>query len=354
MEGLLKQLPIARELGECLTPLEYITLRQAAPHRFPCSVYALVLTRLEQNLHRRYPDARYSDFIAVFMHELRTNRSLCLTGGALLSTLNGDDLTADQDFDVVVVPSSPTGLTRQDLHFIGNALAKITDLNAFMHCLSRLFNDANEFALIVNYTSPPGPLHDQFSVTIKPCNGLKVQLLVYESYASALCAIQSFDLSFCANAIGALCGGLVVHDMSAVRTRECCVDLIVYVRQKLAHILSVQANGQFGYAANVVIGVFDRLKKYARRGYTINILHDPDATCVAFSGGLTVHPSSLQPCVMCEGINIGRCEVCDVMHMERAAVNLALARRMQVSRIWNESVLTHMTHVDGNRYRLKD
>jgi hypothetical protein len=226
-----------------LTPISYIMLRRANPKffatdkehkRYP-SVAAVCLERCERALSQAFPLT--PDLSVHFMQLLRAG-TITLTGGALLSLLQGE----------------PIDLTTQDIDIAcsGHALAAV--------CVSGMTDRVQAFS--------DGAFNDHYQVVgleFRSATGLIAtgDIFVLDDPIAVL--PREFDLSICGNVLCAK--RLLLRDALGVLHRRCSVELNRYLR-------SVRLDAKATEVEEKFLHRLARREKYRGRGYQIDVITD--------------------------------------------------------------------------------
>lgn len=237
---------IVLEILKYLSPIEYICLRQALsflvrrPDVYPTS-RALLWERIQKKLVERLGPDVGRLLIAGLM--LGKKEKIMLTGGFLLSILQGDPILPEQDIDIICISGAFS------VEVFTKAPLTVSD------------ND-----------NPEGynPGFNLRSLKVVPsANGIKLQPIVEcklqfiitskESWENARKQIETFDLAICRNA--ANMNELYIQNIDAILRRRCVFELPAYLQH---HTLSLNMDREAVF--NRLLG---RFQKYRNRGYDI-------------------------------------------------------------------------------------
>jgi hypothetical protein len=219
-----------------LTPIQYVVLRRTLslfvrhPHRFPSSADFCY-----EALSRVMSDHHLGTAIAM--------GSMMLTGGFLLSVLNGDSICSYQDLDVCVV-----GTTLDALVEANPVIAEWIPQEEVN--LQGMYD-----GMTVLYYQVPHPVNRM------------LDLIVFSHFSLMHENVHTFDMSFCSNS---LCGNrLIICDLEAVVHCSTTVHISCYLRDRVASALLE------GYALpDLALKCLARIDKYRRRSYTVWVVCD--------------------------------------------------------------------------------
>lgn len=335
---------IVMELIRNVTPMEYVALRQTVPlflrrpNLYP-SAKEVALWSVERNVSAM----RSEEFARVFANELRTKTCFALTGGSLLTALNGDEPQREQDYDICYVPAKPIDfdeLVNRNFNDPLVALKYMPELEEIFKALS--FNPQETITMDLTHVYPTTIESDRntLTITITTASKFKIQFLVYSLGAHACKHILQFDLSFCSNALGAW--GLFIGDIEAVQSRKCTVSIELYAKQKLHVIQHIGDPLIRDIVSGHVSSVVARVRKYEQRGYEIKVLHDPSATYDAIEGRILFlrmneHPPASE-CIC--NIDISKYE-CYRNCIEKRKIQKTRANKLVISEAWNNAISVH-------------
>lgn len=243
-----------------LTPISYIMLRRAHPifirgRHYP-SVASLCLARFERVLIDTFTLPR--SMCDALMRALREKR-LTLTGGVLLSLLQGDTIDpAEQDIDLSCAYFNGWYDNRECYEPL---FGPIKDFN-FQH----VGNDDNGSEITNQaFNVRPLLLRTECLPMYQKCD---VFVSVHEHTESDtqrnLNALPgTFDLSICGNT---LCGDrLLLRDALGIVNQRCSVELNFYLR-------SVRVDADVTDVEARFLRQMERREKYRRRGYQIDVI----------------------------------------------------------------------------------
>lgn len=247
-EFILNQPPIVEAITHWCSPIEYYALLCCLPehqHKKYPTFYSVVLKRLEEAL---LAWSNNKELTRVLIIALCTKPNICLSGGFLLSVLQGERVSSDQDLDFIV-----GGISLEDRSnpvFMERAFPLITKIQLIMDITSVELSGSD-------YGSLEAPtLYAMVAPT-----GQKFQFILHETVEQAFSHPKQFDFAFCANYISST--KIVMCNYQSIISRRCTVSAFAYTSR-----MYDEYNGP--------THVKERLIKYKQRGYDIRITYDPE------------------------------------------------------------------------------
>lgn len=359
MKGLelFRQPSIVQELLQHISPMEYVTLRQTIPlflrraNLYP-SVKEFALHRVNCNML----SVCTHDFAHVFVNQLRHNKCFALTGGALLTVLHGDDPEPEQDYDVFFVPEAPIEfeeLANRPISNVTELMEYLPDLNVIMMALLRMRKEYHMNLTQVYPTTEPSD-RNIFTITITTSTKFKMQFLVHASRENIPQHLSQFDLSFCANTLGALSNGLFMKDVKAVQSRTCTTSMELYVQQKLCVIPNLSGHLLEQNTDTGFVLVWQRWEKYRRRGYEIEVVFDPTTTYRNISGKISFikldrHSHGHYGCTCNDETDSVERSLCFSRCIEQLKIQKTHENKLCITNAWNAVASKSLELIDAER-----